>query len=137
LVRIAQQAILESSELGVRAGLDDALSDDGRGRMAGVEKSRIARWACLFVFLDSARFEHASVNKKEQFRGDTLWSFLFFGLEKPGLAFAEILLLWLSIAATIAAFRKWSGAAALLLAPYLAWVSFAAFLNFTIWQLNA
>lgn len=54
----------------------------------------------------------------------------------PGWAFAEIVLLWLAIAATLAAFLKRSGVAALLLLPYLGWVSFAAYLNFTIWQLN-
>lgn len=68
---------------------------------------------------------------------NTAWSFLFFGLEQPGLALADIVLLWLSIAATLRAFRKWSGAAALLLTPYLAWVSFAACLNFAIWRLNS
>jgi tryptophan-rich sensory protein len=68
----------------------------------------------------------------------TRWSGpLFFGLKHPGLAFAEILLLWLAIAATIAAFRPVSRAAAWLLVPYLVWVSFAAALNFTLWRLNA
>jgi len=64
------------------------------------------------------------------------WTPLFFGLHRPGLAFAEMLLLWLAIAATLAAFRRVSRAAAWLLAPYLAWVSFAAVLNFTLWKLN-
>jgi tryptophan-rich sensory protein len=64
------------------------------------------------------------------------WTPLFFGLKYPGLAFAEILLLWLAIAATVAVFRRVSCAAAWLLAPYLAWVSFAAALNFTLWRLN-
>ena len=67
---------------------------------------------------------------------NTLWSFLFFAWESPGPAFAEILLLWLAIAATIAAFRTYSVPAALLLLPYLGWVSFASLLNFAIWRLN-
>ena len=67
---------------------------------------------------------------------NTVWSLVFFGLEQPGLAFAEIVVLWLAIVATVVAFRQHSGTAALLLAPYLGWVSFAAFLNFTIWRLN-
>jgi tryptophan-rich sensory protein len=67
---------------------------------------------------------------------NTIWSLIFFGLEQPGWAFAEIVLLWLAIAATFTAFLKRSGVAALLLIPYLGWVSFAAYLNFTIWQLN-
>ena len=67
---------------------------------------------------------------------NALWSPLFFGLRQPGLAFVEIVLLWLAIAGTIAAFRPASRVAAWLLAPYLAWVSFAAALNFALWQLN-
>lgn len=65
------------------------------------------------------------------------WSFLFFGLHRPGLAFAEIVALWLSIAATCLAFREKSVTAALLLVPYLAWTSFAVILNFTLWRLNS
>lgn len=64
------------------------------------------------------------------------WTPLFFGLHFLGVAFAEILLLWVAIAATIAAFRRVSRVAAWLLVPYLAWVSFAAALNFTLWRLN-
>lgn len=64
------------------------------------------------------------------------WSPLFFGLKQPGVAFAEILGLWLAIAATIAVFRGVDRIAAALLVPYIAWVSFAAFLNGTLWQLN-
>lgn len=64
------------------------------------------------------------------------WTPLFFGLHRPGLAFAEILLLWLAIAATLVAFWPVSRTAAGLLAPYLAWVSFAAVLNGTLWRLN-
>ena len=67
---------------------------------------------------------------------NALWTPLFFGLHRPGLAFAEIVLLWLAIATTLAAFRPVSRAAAWLLVPYLAWVSFAAALNFTLWRLN-
>ncbi len=65
------------------------------------------------------------------------WSGLFFGLREPFWALAEIWLLWAAIAATIAAFQRRSRLAAWLLAPYLAWVTFAAALNFAIWRLNA
>jgi len=65
------------------------------------------------------------------------WTPLFFGLHWPGIAFTEIVLLWLAIAATLAAFRPVSRAAAWLLAPYLAWVSFATVLNFALWRLNS
>jgi tryptophan-rich sensory protein len=65
------------------------------------------------------------------------WTPLFFGLHWTGVAFAEIVLLWLAIAATIAAFRPVSRVAAWLLVPYLTWVGFAAVLNFTLWRLNS
>jgi tryptophan-rich sensory protein len=68
---------------------------------------------------------------------NVLWSFLFFGWQRPGLAFAEIIALWLAIVATGLAFQGKSVTAAWLLAPYLAWTSFATFLNFMIWRLNS
>ncbi len=64
------------------------------------------------------------------------WSWVFFGLHKPGAAFAEILLLWLAILATLTAFWRHRPAAGLLLVPYLLWVSFAALLNYRLWRLN-
>ncbi len=67
---------------------------------------------------------------------NAVWTPLFFGLHRPGVALAEILLLWLAIAATLVTFWPVSRAAAWLLAPYLAWVSFATVLNGTLWQLN-
>jgi len=65
-----------------------------------------------------------------------LWSFLFFGLHRPWLAFAEIVLLWLAIGATILLFARVRRLAAALLVPYLLWVSFAAVLNFALASLN-
>lgn len=65
-----------------------------------------------------------------------LWSALFFGLKAPGAALAEIVVLWLAIAATLVAFWRIDGLAGLLFAPYLAWVSFAVALNAAIWRLN-
>lgn len=67
---------------------------------------------------------------------NALWTPLFFGAKMPGLAFAEILLLWAAIAFTILTFAKVSCTAALLLLPYIAWVTFAAILNASIWLLN-
>jgi benzodiazapine receptor len=64
------------------------------------------------------------------------WSFLFFGARWIGGALVEIVLLWLAIAATIAAFRRHSAWAAWLMLPYLAWVSFASLLNWSLWRLN-
>lgn len=65
------------------------------------------------------------------------WSWIFFGMHEPGWAFAEIVLLWLAIAATTAAFSRSSKIAGWMFVPYLAWVSFASLLNFAIWRLNA
>lgn len=67
---------------------------------------------------------------------NVLWSLIFFGLQNPGAAFIEIILLWLAIAWTIYAFSRHSKLAAWLLAPYIAWVSFASVLNYFIWVLN-
>lgn len=64
------------------------------------------------------------------------WSIIFFGLENPGLAFADIIFLWLAIVWTTAAFYKISRTAAYLLLPYIVWVSFAVYLNYSIWRLN-
>jgi len=67
---------------------------------------------------------------------NALWTPLFFGLHRSGLAFAEILLLWLVLAATLWSFWQVRKAAGVLLVPYLAWVTFALVLNFAIWRLN-
>lgn len=64
------------------------------------------------------------------------WSPAFFALQDPPLALGVITLLWLLIVATVRAFDRVDRRAALLLVPYLAWVSFAAILNGAIWQLN-
>jgi len=65
------------------------------------------------------------------------WSFLFFGLRQPGLAFAEIVLLWCAILTTLVVFWRRFAAAGWLLLPYLLWVTFAVVLNYTLWRLNA
>lgn len=68
---------------------------------------------------------------------NALWSYLFFGLHKPAFAFIEIIFLWLAILATLIAFFKLNTLAGALLLPYILWVTFAAFLNYTIWKLNS
>lgn len=67
---------------------------------------------------------------------NALWTPLFFGMHLMGLAFAEIVLLWIMIALTLGAFWKVKPAAGVLMLPYLAWVTFASTLNFTIWRMN-
>lgn len=68
---------------------------------------------------------------------NVLWSYLFFGLQSPGAAFAEIIVLTLAIIVTLVLFRRVSPIAGWLLVPYLAWALFASYLNYTIWRLNA
>ena len=71
-----------------------------------------------------------------QFGLNALWSYLFFGLHNPALALIEIVLLLLMIFETYSQFKKINKLAGVLLLPYLAWVSFAMVLNFSIWWLN-
>lgn len=85
----------------------------------GKDETRAIAWFFIQLFLN------------------VMWSFCFFYLKNPGLAFFEIVLLWTSIAVTIWMFRRVTLSAGVLLLPYWAWVSFAGYLNFAIWRLNA
>lgn len=67
---------------------------------------------------------------------NALWSWLFFAWHDGPLAFAEIIVLWLAIAATMVGFGRRDRLARLLLLPYIAWVTFAAALCYSIWQRN-
>ncbi|MBE35989.1 MAG: sensory protein TspO [Opitutaceae bacterium] len=67
---------------------------------------------------------------------NALWSILFFGLHSPGWALIEISILWSSLALLQRALWRLDRLAGWLWAPYLTWVSFATFLNGTIWWLN-
>lgn len=110
-------------------------------------------WTTLFAFMGVSAFliwssyAAASEGKKKTIRLalalfglqlvlNTLWSIVFFGLHSPGGAFVEIIVLWLAILSTIVCFAKISRPAAWLLLPYILWVSFAMFLNYSVWQLN-
>ena len=104
-------------------------------------------WTVLFVLMAVAAWlvwrEHGAAAAGPALRlfvvqlvANALWSWLFFAWRLGGLAFAEVVVLWLLIAATAWRFWRLHRLAALLLAPYLAWVAFAAALNFTLWRLN-
>jgi benzodiazapine receptor len=67
---------------------------------------------------------------------NVLWSAIFFGLKSPFFAFVEIIFLWIAILIAIIKSFRVSGLAGVLLIPYILWVSFAAVLNFSIWNLN-
>ena len=64
------------------------------------------------------------------------WSVAFFGLRDPFLGVLVIVALFVSIVATVLVFYKLSKTAAVLLLPYLAWVTFAGYLTYSIWMLN-
>jgi len=104
-------------------------------------------WSVLYVFMGIAAW---LVWREHGFRGaatalklfvaqlfaNALWTWIFFVWHQGALSLAEIVALWLLIASTILAFWRLHRLAALLLVPYLAWVSFAAFLNWEIVRLN-
>ena len=105
-------------------------------------------WTCLFIMMAVAAW---LVWRPDGMKGapipltlfaiqlvlNVAWSWIFFGMHQTGLAFAEIVVLWLMILMTSVTFFKSSKIAGCLMLPYLAWVSFASLLNFTIWRLNA
>lgn len=67
---------------------------------------------------------------------NVLWSLLFFKMQRPDLALIEVVALWLSIVPLILLPLRYSPRSSLLMLPYLAWVSVAAYLNLTIVRLN-
>lgn len=67
---------------------------------------------------------------------NALWSWLFFAWRLGGAAFADIVVLIVLVVLTIIAFWRLRPLAAALLLPYLAWISFAAALNWTVWRMN-
>jgi tryptophan-rich sensory protein len=67
---------------------------------------------------------------------NVIWSGLFFALQRPQAAFFEIVVLWVMILITLVCFWRVSVYAGWLFIPYLAWVTFAAALNFSLWRLN-
>jgi tryptophan-rich sensory protein len=71
-----------------------------------------------------------------QLGANALWTWIFFAWHQGALAFAEILLLWCLIVATAASFQRLNALAAVLLLPYLAWVTFACALTYATWRLN-
>lgn len=65
-----------------------------------------------------------------------LWSVLFFTVKRPDLALFEVVPLWLSVLWLVLLVRPYALLSSVLLLPYLLWVAFAAYLNWTIVQLN-
>jgi len=103
-------------------------------------------WTLLYIFMgiSAALVWHSrNENKKKalaffliQFILNLLWSYIFFGRQDIFLALADIVALWLMIIITIIYFYRISRPAAILLIPYMLWVSFATVLNYSIYTLN-
>ena len=104
-------------------------------------------WSVLYVLMGIAAW---LVWRQHGFRGaasalalfvaqlfaNALWTWLFFAWRLGAAALVEIVILWLLIATTIVLFWQLQRMAAVLLLPYLAWVSFATALNLSLWRLN-
>lgn len=105
-------------------------------------------WPVLYLMMGVAlwRFVESGAPRARRVAGVTmfavqlvlngLWSYLFFGLRRPDLALLEIVVLWLAIVAVLVAFVRHDRGAASLLVPYLAWVTFATYLNFEVWRMQ-
>ena len=93
----------------------------------------LATW---MIWRDEKLFSTAGYWFAGQLILNIAWSWLFFHLRRPDLAFYEIVLLCMSVFATVLLYWQANHVAGLLLIPYLVWVAFAAYLNYTIWQLN-
>jgi translocator protein len=101
-------------------------------------------WTTLYIMMAVAAWliwlngnsRHALILFYIQLAFNFAWPFLFFAMHAIALALIEIIVMWVLIVATLLAFRKISKPAGWLLAPYLAWVSFATILNASFWWLN-
>ena len=104
-------------------------------------------WGVLFLLMGIALWLIASAEPSPtrtaalvlfglQLALNMAWSWVFFGARATGWALVEITLFWITLAATLFFAARISTVAGLLLAPYLAWVSFASYLNAGVWWLN-
>lgn len=103
-------------------------------------------WNILFVLMGVAAWRVWKKREKSasfalglfitQLGLNIFWSYLFFGIHRPDLALIEISILWLVILSTLGSFFKIDKVAGILMFPYIVWVSFAIYLNYTFVQLN-
>jgi len=105
-------------------------------------------WTILYLLMGISLFFILNVGSKRrhvrepvvifgvQLGLNILWSYLFFGMQSPLLGLIGIVALWMMIGLTIVSFFKVSKLAAMLLVPYLIWVSFASYLNYALLILN-
>lgn len=105
-------------------------------------------WTTLYVLMGIAAFlvwkkgwDRKDVRKALAVFGlqlvlNAAWSIVFFGLKTPPWAFLNLVLMWLAIVWTMVLFYKISKPTLWLLLPYILWVTFASYLNYSIWMLN-
>ena len=104
-------------------------------------------WSVLYVLIAVAAWRVWRVQTADRARpalalfvvqlaANGLWPWVFFVWHRGGLAMAEIAVLWCLVAATVLAFSRLDRLAAALMLPYLAWVSFASALTWSLWRLN-
>lgn len=105
-------------------------------------------WSTIYLLTAICAFIFYSRVKEEKLKGlvttlffinaflNAFWSFLFFANQLIGLAILDSILLGLSVLALIYLIYPVSKLAAWLLVPYIAWVSFATYINYLIWTLN-
>lgn len=86
---------------------------------------------------DAASRRHALVLFVAQLLANALWSWLFFRWRLGGLAFVDIVVLWVLVLATTRAFWRINTVAGAMMIPYALWISFAAALNYVAWRGNA
>ena len=137
-------------------GLSAFLTMDGMADFAAIEKPPLSPpgilfpivWTVLYVFMGVASYlvltsdarqddiDHAITLYAIQLVLNFFWSIIFFRLEWYLVAFIWLVLLWIAILYTLLLFRKISKTAGWLLVPYLLWVTFAGYLNLSIYLLN-
>lgn len=103
-------------------------------------------WTLLYLLMGIAAWRIASTGAggrqsalrafRWQLALNAAWTPIFFGLRRPDLALGEIAATWLAILVTTVRFARVRLIAGLLLLPYLAWVTFATALNWSIWRRN-
>ena len=137
-------------------GLSAFLTMDGMADFAAIEKPPLSPpgilfpivWTVLYVLMGVASYlvltsdarqddiDHAITLYAIQLVLNFFWSIIFFRLEWYLVAFIWLVLLWIAILYTLLLFRKISKTAGWLLVPYLLWVTFAGYLNLSIYLLN-
>ena len=153
MIKIRPLAASLAVSLGA-GGLSALLTRGSMGQYARLEQPPLAPpgwvfpvvWTALFILMGVAAYLVFVENGPEQ-RGlltlyavqlacNFFWTLIFFNARRYGLALIWLAALWGLILATLLAFRKRNRTAGDLLIPYLAWVTFAAYLNAGVWYLN-